>query len=191
MKELQGSAELSVSELITAWEKCQRAVEEIGGLADIDEMSVMFDSPNAVLSYVSQVASLPGCALFNYAEDTVTTRPIPGSYRVQYWFLKIPAKFRIEVLRCSAGSPLHTSLASVQQHDYEPMAVHASFKCVNEEDYVRALARLRTAGWECWQRCDSSYGKFSYWGNEDEPLGWLLKPRVNLRDGSSGSTREA
>jgi hypothetical protein len=46
--------------------------------------------------------------------------------------------------------------------------------------------RLRERAWEVVQKCDSTYGKFSYWkpldADDHEDLGLYLKPRVNLRD---------
>lgn len=177
----QNSAEKIISKLIHGWEQSQAVLEPMWSATPVDEMAVLFMDNLEVLTFLSQAVSLPQVELFNFSQDDVTTGPIPSAYRVSYWFLTVPShRFRIEAMVCSQGSMVHDMVRS--SADGALVCVHASFKCPDEEAYAKAGAVLRQSGWECWQRCDSSYGRFSYYGNPDAELPWLLKPRLNLRD---------
>jgi hypothetical protein len=185
----QNAAEKILSAVIDGYAKCQEALVDTGWTSSkIDEMGLLVDDHEEALSLISQSVSLPVCQLFNYAEDRVSTAPVPGSYSVQYWFLSMPrGNFRVEVMNVATGSPIHDALRRATS--IFPLAVHASFKCADEEQYAQAHTQLLRAGWERWQRCNSSYGRFSYYGNSDLSLGWLLKPRLNLRDESVAEDR--
>lgn len=159
----------------------------------VDEMAVMFEDMDALYGWVTHAVRVPGVTLFNTAHDVVTTGPIPGTYNVRYWFLSSPwakdtepgeERWRIEAMFAHSGSPLHDSLLrSMRAQDEDAVVVHASFKCRDVEHYAEAQATLRMGGYELVQRCDSTYGKFSYWRKLDATGTWVyLKPRVNLRD---------
>lgn len=152
----------------------------------IDEMAVMAASPIEAMNFLNKCLSQEGYEAFNYATDIVKTGPIVSSYDVQYWFFSTPFPYRIELMKTLNGfSPLHNSIDQDNQMEgmnrrtYVP--VHASFKCVDEEDYGIKTGMLRKEGWEMVQRCQSGYGQFSYWRHSDDDT-WLLKPRMNLRD---------
>jgi hypothetical protein len=128
-----------------------------------------------------------GWERFNTATDNVKTQPIRSGYSVEYTFYRHPNReWRLEVMRLTTGvSPLHAAVPL-------PLAravctpVHASFKCADEETYAVARYALGEMGYVEAQRCDSTYGRFSYFTT----LGVTpcrvpyLKPRVNLRDAS-------
>lgn len=159
----------------------------LGERRTIDEMALLFPNSTTLFSFISNAVKRPGVELFNCADDTVTTAPIVSVYRPQYWFLTTgnPA-YRLECMLCSKGSPLHDTFLRELVHNQTvaAMAVHASFKCTDEEDYATALRTLRADGWELLQRCTAGYGKYSYWHNPDAPerAEWLLKARLNMRD---------
>lgn len=164
----------------------------------IDEIAVLFQDPHNFDKFTKEAVRMDGCILFNTAEDHVHTMPMKTCYTVDYRFFTVPVQFlgetfsemRIEAMMIQGGaSPLHyAELWNVRDAPaFVSPLVHASFKCVNEEQYAAVCHRLRTKGWEAAQRCESTYGKFSYWSPlEDEkypdrpPV--YLKPRVNTRD---------
>jgi len=157
----------------------------------IDEMALMFHDYQTLFAFVNNALPQPGVTLFNYAKDVVRTEPIESEYTVEYWFLTLPLPgVRLEALVQNGGSPLHTSVQLRNPHSGTGSVVkmHASFKCASEEEYGDACTALRRSGWELAQRCDSTYGKFSYWQSTCDPADrpqWFLKPRLNLRDGAS------
>jgi hypothetical protein len=166
----------------------QQAQEELRGMfgaeAVIDEMALMFRDPDVLRSWVDAAVRIPGVTLFNTAHDSVGTQPIPGRYSVHYWFLSVPEVYgpwRVEAMFAHPGSPLHDSLRR-QGRGEELLMVHASFKCPDEEAYGVATNTLARNGYEPVQKCESTYGRFSYWRHEDAVRGVFLKPRVNLRD---------
>lgn len=172
----------------------ERSAEMLRGILGpevvIDEMSLLVNSKNSVLNLLTHLVSFPGYEMFNSASDSVTTGPIRSQYDVNYWFVRTPHPYRLEVMEIPVRegfSPLHSKLPwhSIVNGttDNDIFAVHASFKC-DSSSYAAAGVLLRKAGWELAQRCDSAYGKFSYYVNEDLG-GWYLKPRVNLRDAAS------
>lgn len=152
----------------------------LGSDAQIDEMAVMAPRLSRVMGFLSGVVSTDGYVLFNTSFDHVTAGPIRSTYDVRYWFLSTPWPYRVELMALSGYSPLHCALQENQVGNELVLPVHASFKCKNEEHYGLATGVLRKAGWEQAQRCESTYGKFSYWQHDDAT--WLLKPRLNLRD---------
>lgn len=180
---------MMVSRIHEGYEKCTEQLRGIfGPQAEIDEMALIASNEASVLNLLTHLVSIEGYELFNSANDTVSTTPIRSSYEVNYWFVRTPSRrYRLEVMYLPPNegySPLHNKLThSVNgQPDNSIYAVHASFKC-DEASYAAAGVLLRKAGWELAQKCDSSYGKFSYYANEDSVgVGWFLKPRVNLRD---------
>lgn len=169
--------------------ECQvRAEEELRGMFgeahSIDEMAIMFLDPEALRRWVDAAVRVPGVVLFNTAHDSVATTPIPGRYNVHYWFLSVPpfyGQWRIEAMYAHSGSPLHDSLKRTMNGD-DILVVHASFKCADEEAYGVATNTLVRNGYEVAQKCESTYGRFSYWRPEEAQNGVLLKPRLNIRD---------
>jgi hypothetical protein len=169
----------------------QRSQEDLRGMfgaeAHVDEVAVMFTSPGDLRNFVEAAVRVPGVVLFNTAHDSVSTEPIPGHYDVHYWFLSMPETegenpWRLEVMYAHPGSPLHDSLRRQMTKETPLMLVHASFKCPDEEAYALAVHTLARNGYELLQRCNSTYGRFSYWLSDVESADTLLKPRVNLRD---------
>jgi hypothetical protein len=170
----------------------QQAQEALRGMfgadAHIDEMAVMFRDPGELRNFVEAAVRVPGVTLFNTAHDSVSTQPIPGRYDVHYWFLSMPQEngeqpWRLEVMFAHPGSPLHDSLRRQMTRETPLMLVHASFKCPDEEAYASAVHTLARNNYEMLQRCESTYGRFSYWlTDEVTDQGLLLKPRINLRD---------
>lgn len=172
---------VSMNEKRAAAQEAVRAV--LGGNTVIDEMALMFHEYTSLFRFLTQAVQRPGVELFNHAQDMVDTSPIMARYTAQYWFLHSGmGAWRIEALLQDGASPLHRSL-QVDAEVGGMIIVHASFKCADEMEYGTARHTLRGAGWEELQRCDSAYGRFSYWTNPDERYyGVYLKPRVNLRD---------
>lgn len=156
----------------------------------VDEVAYMFADRHLLDLFTREAVQVDGCLLFNTADDHVHTMPLGTCYDVEYRFFTVPMEYlpgieqvRIEAMRMGRGfSPLH--LAEVLLNGWG--AIHASFKCQTEEEYGAVLHRLRERSWEVAQKCDSTYGKFSYWKPFDqdnhEDLDLYLKPRVNLRD---------
>lgn len=169
-----------------------------GAEVHVDEMSLLFTEPSAARQWVDMAVMLNGVTLFNTARDVVHTAPIQADYEVHYWFLTAPEAgaiadwkpWRIEAMYAHRGSPLHDSFLLPMRKSGEDVGVmHASFKCATEEDYAVAVRTLADNGYECAQRCESSYGRFGYWypiDIQDNEQHVALKPRVNLRDVSAG-----
>lgn len=161
--------------------------EEVRGLLGagsfIDEMALYFPNEQTLFRWVS-VAVRNGWTLFNQADDSVTTHPLISRYEVRYWFLRregVP--YRVEAMTIAKGhSPYHGVLCA-QRRDY--YVAHASFSTPNEEKYAAANFTLKGVGYELLQRCDSTYGRFSYWSKPKLPC--PIKPRVNLRDAKNGA----
>lgn len=173
-----------------SWADLTEVVRGIfGSGASLDEMALIFPGDAELLQYLRYAVRVPGYELFNTAYDHVQVEPVRTSYDTNYWFMRAPAGYRLELMVMNGGySPLHMLLADQAVQREEPpyrATVHASFKCVDEEAYAIATHGLRDAGYESVQRCTSTYGRFSYWSRVDagsvQPA-WLLKPRVNLRD---------
>lgn len=152
--------------------------------AFIDEIALLVDTQTHADELLRCLPEL-GWERFNDAVDRVRTSPIPSVYRVKYVFFQHPEKsWRLEVMQMLEGySPLHGAIV-------QPVGgalcvpVHASFKTADEEQYAYAVSTLaESGGYLMAQRCDSTYGRFSYWTALDRadrvPY---LKPRVNLRD---------
>ena len=167
------------------WIKCNEKLRGMFGAdCKIDEMAFLFPNERYLASWVKRFVAQPGYELFNVASDRVITSPIPSEYDVSYWFLRTPFDYRLELMSILDGySPLHhgVNVRVDKVHDNQIVAVHASFKVRDEKAYASANATLIREGWECAQKCDSTYGRLSYW-NYDPFEGWFLKPRVNLRD---------
>lgn len=163
----------------------------------IDEIAYLFGNRHVLDVFTREAVKEDGCILFNTAEDHVHTLPLRTCYGVGYRFFQVPLQYlhgnevRIEAMEILSGlSPLHVAeYQTMIQAGIEVGAIHASFKCVNEEQYGAVVHRLRERGWESPQRCESDYGRFSYWAPIDRtpfpdlPFLWL-KPRVNTRDAS-------
>lgn len=149
----------------------------------IDEIALNVETQPELIALAQCLKDL-GWAQFNRARDNVRTSPIPSRYEVEYHFFEhLDKPWRLEVMKMTSGySPLHGALA-------RPVGgalcvpVHASFKVPDEERYAYAREDLSEMGLFEAQRCDSTYGRFSYWTNLDQSEKVpYLKPRVNLRD---------
>jgi hypothetical protein len=167
----------------------------------VDEVAYLFLDRNHLDIFTREAVRTDGCIMFNTAEDHVHTLPLKTCYDVEYRFFTVPVQFlpgieqvRVEAMQIKRGfSPLHEAEAPSLASVGAPMgAIHASFKCQTEEEYAAVVVRLRERGWEVAQKCDSTYGRFSYWSPVDREE-WLpdgpylyLKPRVNTRDMNGG-----
>jgi hypothetical protein len=177
--------------LQTVDEKWQLMNEEVRGLfgaeRTIDEMAVYFPDRELLVTFMAQAAQR-GWQLFNFAEDNVVTRPIIGTYAVEYWFMESPnLPYRLELMTIPDGfSPYHASLFEACRLHHAPASiVHASFKVPDEESYGAAVVGLRKAEYELAQHCESTYGRFSYFVRYDaDNARPALKPRLNMRDAS-------
>lgn len=149
----------------------------------IDEIALSVDN-DTELRLLSQFLRERGWRQFNEARDNVRTSPIASRYTVQYVFFEHPDKpWRLEVMKMLTGySPLHGALPRLTGGQLA-IPVHASFKVPDEERYAYAREDLDSLGYFEAQRCDSTYGRFSYWTalDQDKAVPYL-KPRVNLRD---------
>lgn len=162
----------------------------------VDEIAYMFADRNCLDTFTKEAVQVDGCIMFNSADDHVHTLPLQTCYDVEYRFFTVPMEHvpgvdpvRVEAMQIKRGfSPLHLAEEAGYGSTSGMGAVHASFKCETEEEYGAVTHRLRDRGWEVAQKCDSTYGKFSYWAplDRDEwlPMGpyLYLKPRVNIRD---------
>jgi len=163
----------------------------------IDEVAYLFLDRHHLDIFTREAVREDGCLLFNTAEDHVHTLPLKTCYDVEYRFFTVPTQYldgidmvRVEAMQIKRGfSPLHEAETPMLVQVGAPMgAIHASFKCQTEDEYAAVVVRLRERGWEVAQKCDSTYGRFSYWSPLDAE-DWLgdgarlyLKPRVNTRD---------
>lgn len=167
-----------------------------GASVYVDEMSVLFTHPERAHLWIDAAVGAPGVEMFNTARDRVRTAPIRSEYSVQYWFLTVPEMhwspqpWRVEAMYAYSGSPLHDSILSqLAAVSGDGGVMHASFKCADEEAYATANKVLWDNGYECVQRCESTYGRFGYWyplGLDHDDVVTALKPRVNLRDAEAG-----
>lgn len=170
-----------------------KVLSDLGFVQGIDEIAIQFDDARYAHTFVAEAVTQEGCVLFNTATDHVHTQPLNTCYDVAYLFLSLPGQYhpenrsgvRLECMFLGDGlSPLHAAEAEeMRKGSAKSVTVHASFKVEDEEDYASAVHRLREGGWEVAQKCDSKYGRFSYWKHADLADGVYLKPRVNLRDG--------
>lgn len=150
---------------------------------EVDEIALLVEGEAELRQLWTALAAL-GWTQFNQARDAVKTSPILSKYEVSYTFFSHPDKpWRLEVMRLLNGySPLHGAIAR-PLGSAPCVPVHASFKVAAEEFYAYAREDLDELGMFEAQRCDSTYGRFSYWTNLDQSDAVpYLKPRVNLRD---------
>lgn len=174
-------------------EKWRMINEKVRGLLGtsytVDEMALYFPDPDLLMVFVGKAVQR-GWVLFNQAEDNVTTRPIPGAYAVQYWFMNHPDRdYRLELMTIDEGhSPYHASIHHMCQRMSAPVSLaHASFKVPDEKAYAAASIALRNGGFELAQHCESTYGRFSYYiiksdDAREERYVPTVKPRLNMRD---------
>lgn len=197
MEEAQKSPEAKLRErtgayLETVDQKWQLMNEEVRGLfgaeRTVDEMAVYFPNRDLLVTFMAQAVQR-GWRLFNFAEDNVVTRPIIGTYAVEYWFMEHEDHdYRLELMTIPEGfSPYHASLfEACRLHSAPASIVHASFKVPDEESYGAAVVGLRKADYELAQHCESTYGRFSYFVRyEADNARPALKPRLNMRDAST------
>jgi len=155
----------------------------------IDEMALYFASDEALFGFMAR-ALRRGWVAFNQAEDEVTTLPIESAYSVSYWFLgNEKLDYRLELMRVHSGfSPYHGSLADACAHGRQAAVMaHASFKVPDEQTYASVGVALRKNGFEVMQHCSSSYGRFSYYNNNDKEGMPAIKPRINIRDAKNNA----
>jgi hypothetical protein len=183
-----GSIHNILDEVIVAQARLNEEIRGIFGPGvQIDEMAIQVRSSEAALHIISDLVRIDGYELFNYDIGNVETSPIVSRYSVDYWWFRTPHGWRIELMRMAGGfSPIHSMWELPNLPDTGTFAMHGSFKCADEQEYATAQVALRGNGWEQALRCDSEYGRFSYFKDrksEDraESL-WYLKPRLNLRD---------
>jgi hypothetical protein len=151
----------------------------------VDEMALYFNSDHALFSFMA-CALRRGWITFNQDEDEVTTWPIDSSYSVSYWFMSNEkVDYRLELMRVTDGfSPYHGSLEQYCAASSRAVLIaHASFKVADEQAYAAAGVGLRNCDYEVMQHCESSYGRFSYFTNNEDRSGMpVIKPRINIRD---------
>jgi hypothetical protein len=168
----------------------ETALSRLDFVHGIDEVAFMLD-PSIAAHFVNDMVRHPNVIHFNGAT----------CYNVEYEFLSVVGKethgYRLECMTLGNGhSPIHEALRHNMKNDpsavfgeYTPIIAHASFKLEDEQSYGVAVHRLQEGGWESLQRCESEYGRFSYWQPREREewfkkgTPWVaLKPRVNLRD---------
>lgn len=175
--------------------KQTRILGEMGFINGIDEVAIQVPNRLALLNLIQHLTAVDGLALTNTATDHVETLPLRTCYSVDYAFITGEAlrldgthSYRLELMHKTVGvSPLHDVLFEAVAEQSAAWVVHASFKVPTEDEYGVVGHRLRDNSYECVQRCDSTYGRFSYWqpldiddDNKSEFV--FLKPRVNTRD---------
>ena len=182
-----------VDHLRTGATECNETLRGMFGTSyHVDEMAVMLGNHHDAMILITTLIELEDFELFNAAKDIVNTTPIPSTYAVQYWFVRTPWDFRIEVMTLGDGfSPVHSALEyQLRSQNHGVGAVHASFKVPDEDRYAAAVHQLQKNGYSLQQHCESNYGRFSYFGptvggQEDDPINpWTIKPRINIRDAS-------
>ena len=151
----------------------------------IDEFALLVSDSNQLEQLDTILCLAFGWERFNVANDNVKTAPIRSAYSVEYHFYRHPDRdYRLEIMRLTSGiSPLHAAIPlPLARQVCTP--VHASFKTTNEEQYAYARNYIEGLGYSEAQRCDSNYGRFSYFVKEGMFVDRVpyLKPRVNLRD---------
>lgn len=167
-----------------AAERYNLMLEPLG--ATVDEIALLVGD-SGQLDQLDKMLSLDfGWERFNVANDEVKTQPIRSAYEVEYHFFRKPGvSYRLEVMRIRSGiSPLHVAIPLPLARQVCTL-VHASFRCPDELEYAASRFFLEdSAGMVEAQRCDSTYGRFSYFTDLKMPGRRVpyLKPRVNLRD---------
>jgi hypothetical protein len=146
----------------------------------IDEVAIYFRQDEGKTRWLKGAVAEEGVEIFNYATDSVDTRPLNTRYDVQYTFVrKENLEWRVEAMWIENGhSPLHLAVAQNRSGSFWP--IHASFKCGNIAEYRKVMRALRDDDCLLLQVCESAYGLFSYFQVGGKQL--ALKPRVNLRD---------
>lgn len=180
MKLLDGTLEVAEA-AVEEYTRRLRSHENYNGF--VDEIALLVETEGEVRE-LRQCLWMAGWLQFNTARDDVRTGPIRSRYEVEYNFFSHPDKiWRFEVMRITKGySPLHGAIRKPVGGEL-CVPVHASFKTYDEENYVYAREHLDGMGLFEAQRCDSTYGRFSYWTTVDQQDAVpYLKPRVNLRD---------
>jgi hypothetical protein len=161
-------------------------LRRLGMTSNIDEVALL-GNEFYFQRWLDKVGREPGLTYFNSAKDDVVTSPLPSNYQVRYWFFGTARGFRVEMMEVTGGhSPLHALYPRLPSGDSDRSGapvVHASFKCADLTEYAQVQEILKREGYECAQRCVSTYGCFSYWTGLGDDLVWL-KPRVNTRDKS-------
>lgn len=158
-------------------------MDSVGLTHPIDEMAVAVPDMGDAANLIHRAVTADGVELFNMAIDDVRVVSHQTRYSVRYLFLNTPHGFRVEVMNISEGlSPLHHAILGEASKGVTFPVVHASFK-VHRHDLEEVEDALGDIAYHV-QRCESTYGVFSYWLPKDTDSLVYLKPRVNLRDGA-------
>lgn len=161
-------------------------VRGFGLNVDFDEVALMFRSEHEAYKFAERVIRDHGdVKLFNVATDNVQTYPIRSDYEVKYLFLETGLGYRMELMVITSGmSPLHMAmLHRMNQQQLPWVVVHHSFKLPFVDDYFDIIGRFGDdVNLALVQRCESSYGSFSYWAPHSAAQDNFIKPRVNRRD---------
>lgn len=167
------------------WNYSQEALRGIfGARYDIDEIAVWFPTDTMAMTTITALVQFAKFEMFAAASDIVRVGKFDCEYAAQYWFLRKEGfPYRLELMTKTGGfSPFHDMLA----HGAEGSCVvaHASFKVPEEESYASAVHNLRAANYTSLMMCDSTYGKFGYFSDDDANA--PIKPRLNRRDSAKG-----
>lgn len=176
-----------MEEAYEAWLRAGAVLNRLNPGAEIDEMAFVFATPKELDRFVLDAKA----ENFNSVKsDQMVRQDRQQSFEVRFEFLqgsKVP--FRIEAMCVLSGdAPLHARHLHVHGSG---SLVHASWKCGWQEMYDAEKERMRPCSF-FQAEYRNSYGMFSYWKMREDvrsrgALGPLfLKPRVNLRDSSSG-----
>lgn len=165
----------------------QEVRAHFGAAYSVDEMALYFAEEHALFSFMAKAVQR-GWLVFNQSEDVVETSPIRSNYAVVYWFLRHPElPYRLELMMVSDGfSPYHGGVERMcEDHGLATVLVHASFKVNDEQEYAAVGVALRNGGYELMQHCSSTYGRFSYYVDNESAEIPAIKPRQNLREGTN------
>lgn len=151
-----------------------------------DEVALAVPSQAGLNLLVSEAQAL-GFKNFNRVPSDVMRRGDHDAqeFLVRFEFLRIPGTMdRIEAMTVLGGvAPLH----EVAMNRAGTCVIHVSFKCADPDDYLESQLFLEgVEGFKHVAGYSNSYGAFSYWQCDDEPV--YLKPRVNMRDKTSSKT---
>ncbi len=169
----------------------------------IDEVAIQTMNFDRVRDYLRQDDDWK---LFNTAEDVVYANPFGTRYTVSYRFYRHPAlPYRLEVMVLGnqtgevGFSPVHHALWNQtvrmrQDNDGLLPIPHFSYKPQFPKSpvtgkemgprraYGQTVNHLRKEGFIPVQACQSTYGVFGYFIQNETDRQVYLKPRVNLRD---------
>jgi hypothetical protein len=149
----------------------------------IDEVSLLFRTPDELDAWTYWASELKGLDHFNSVEDVCTSvANVEESYGVRFEFFKLPGlDWRIEAMCITGGTaPLHR----IHLERYGTAnVIHASYKLPTIGSYRQNEAEMAryAPGLTKIVEYANSYGLYTYYGGSDIDR-YYLKPRVNLRD---------